>query len=125
MKRENPSKRMTFVAAVAACVGVLFVQPAFAAQTEISFQGTRAAVDNSPGNGAAGWVWVYGSSQLGSLGGSVGYRLWDGTEGELAAAKGKTASKSTNSSIKEFRACFMYQVDGFDLKSCSAWRSFG
>lgn len=125
MVKKKIAKRMAFVAASAAFAAVVVAQPASAAQVSAYYQGTHAAVDNSPGNGSAGWVWVYGSTQGTALSGSIDYRLWDGSSGSLTARTGQTQSRNTNSDIREFRACTNRTIDSFPVSSCGAWVSFG
>ncbi|MFF4796296.1 hypothetical protein ACFY2M_43200 [Streptomyces sp. NPDC001276] len=82
-------------------------------------------MDNSPGSGDPGWVWVYGSTESGATGGAIKYKLWDGTSGQLDANRGKTNSAGTNSAIKQFQACINFSTDGWSYQSCGAWVTFG
>ncbi|MFF4354834.1 hypothetical protein [Streptomyces sp. NPDC001530] len=58
MLRMKIIERAALVAASTAAAGVFLAQPAFAAQVDAYWHGTHAAVDNNPGSGSAGWVWV-------------------------------------------------------------------
>ncbi|MGW1530494.1 hypothetical protein [Streptomyces sp. NPDC002159] len=124
MHKGSISKKAALVAAAAAFVSVGFAQTASAGTSEVTYHGTHAQVDTAPGNGAAGWVWVYGSKESHATGGSIEYQLKDGTTHSLTAARGETASQNTNSGIKGFRACTNSYIDGYDIKSCSTWRYF-
>lgn len=125
MKQKRLAKRVAFVAAAVASAGAFLVQPASAAQVDAYFHGTHAAVDNNPGDGAAGWVWVYGSTESGTIGGSIQYQYWDGSIHELTVGRGATASRDTSSGIKGFRACTNNYIDGYDFQACGGWTYFG
>lgn len=125
MMKKRTAKRATFVAAAAAFAGAILATPASAAQVDAYYHGTHAAADNSPGSGAAGWVWVYGSTEAHATQGSVQYQLWDGSTGELTVDRGKSASRNTGSDVKAFRACYSIYVDGYDFPSCGSWVYFG
>lgn len=125
MPRKSLARKAALAAGMAAIAGALFAQPAFAAQSDVYYHGTHASADTSPGNGAPGWVWVYGSTESGSLGGSVNYQYWDGSTHKLSVGRGASASMNTSASIKGFQACWSYRVEGYDFESCSAWHYFG
>jgi hypothetical protein len=113
-------KRTAIVASVVALAGVLSAGPA-AAATSIKFHGTEAQVDNNPGNGAAGWVWVYGSTEYRVVEGFVEYKFDDGVVHVLRIGRGKSASRSTSSAIQSFRACTFRVIDGFPVNNCGEW----
>lgn len=66
-----------------------------------SYYGVQAQFDNSPGSGAASWVWVYG----GSGGGSVQYEGYDGVSHTLNVDAGQSASTEPNFDVWRIRAC--------------------
>ncbi|MBE8478402.1 hypothetical protein [Streptomyces justiciae] len=125
MLRKKNAKRAAFVAASAAFAGALLTQTAFAAQVDAYWHGTHAAVDNNPGSGSAGWVWVYGSTEYKATGGVIKYKLWDGSSGQLDANRGKTNSAGTGSDIRQFQACTNFYIDGYDYQTCGDWVTFG
>ena len=125
MRRTRITPRAAVVAVATAFACLLTAEPALAAQVTVSYHGTDAAADNSPGNGAAGWVWVHGSTEYKAVGGTIEYQHWDGTRGELSAGRGASASESLGKSVKGFRACIDSYVDGYDFRSCGSWSWFG
>ncbi|MFF4248792.1 hypothetical protein ACFYY2_30605 [Streptomyces sp. NPDC001822] len=120
------AKKVAVFAAAAACTGVMFAQPASATQTGLEYWGTQVAVDNNPGNGAKGWVWVYGTTHSETVGGAIVYQLFDGTTHELDAWGGQTASANTSGPIKGFKACFSdISPAGAWTNHCGNWRWLG
>jgi hypothetical protein len=114
--------KATMVAVTAALTGVLVAQPASAAQEDYYYNGTHAAVDNHPGNGAASWVWVYGSTIKGASGGTIQYQLTDLSGGGLSVGRGKTAYRNNRLPVRAFRACMDWNADGEYGQSCGSWR---
>lgn len=123
MKKTEFAAKAAATAAMAATLASLaFAQPAAAAQVNSSYGNTQAAIDNSPGNGAAGWVWVYTIATRGS----IEYQLWgDSTTWELVVPYGKSASRSTPSDVRGFRPCRWSIFEGVEYKSCGNWTYFG
>jgi hypothetical protein len=119
--KNRIAKKAAFVVAAAAFAGGLFTQPASAAQTDVYWWGTHAAVDNNPGNGAAGWVWVYGTTHEETVGGAIVYQLFDGKTYELDAWGGQSVSANTNTPIKGFKACFSDMYSGSWTNHCGNW----
>lgn len=113
------------MAAAAVSLGLMAVQPASAAQTDLYWWGTHAAVDNNPGNGAPGWVWVYGTTHAETSGGAIVYQLFDGKTYELDAWGGQTASAYTSTPVKGFKACYSDFISGSWTNHCSGWHWFG
>jgi hypothetical protein len=61
---EEEAREDGFVAAANCTSATFFAQPTLASQVAITWAGSEGAMDNDPGDGALGWVWIYGSPTL-------------------------------------------------------------
>lgn len=89
--------RSVGILAAAGAAALSFTQVASATPTSVhpetavsgSYYGVEAQWDNSPGDGAASWVWLYG----GDGGGHVNYQGYDsGQSGTLTANAGQAVT---------------------------------
>ncbi|GAA0357030.1 hypothetical protein GCM10009530_02800 [Microbispora corallina] len=124
MTSRKLARKAAYVAAAAAFAGALVAQPASAAQVTAKYRTVEVAVDNSPGNGAAGWVWVWAGAGDGTIRGTIEYQFSDGYVHSLSTGVGYSKSQSTSSKIKGFRACRTIRVEGYEIDSCGSWNYF-
>jgi hypothetical protein len=122
MSKNMLAKRAAFAAMATTFGYALFAQPASAQQVDAYLDETHVAVDNSPGNGAKGWVFVYAAA--GAWKGSIEYNLYDGSSGKLSADRGQSKDQNTASPIKGFRACNSV-LNPFPNKYCGDSKYFG
>ncbi|WP_143194354.1 hypothetical protein [Micromonospora sp. CB01531] len=122
MRKKWIAKKAAFIATAAAFMVALFSAPASAAAYDVYYYETHAQADNSPGNGAASWVWVYNGGGFGVVAGSVDYQLRDGSSGSLVVY-GSAASRSLNSDVRQIRACqeWVNYNTGLFYWTCSGW----
>ncbi|MFD1277850.1 hypothetical protein ACFQ51_55550 [Streptomyces kaempferi] len=86
------AKRLSVIAATVALAGGAAMQPASAAQLYTEYYGTQVRVDNDPGDGAASWIWVYGSTEQGATGTKVEILYSPTHTGVLGVGPGEAAA---------------------------------
>lgn len=95
--------------------------PSTMATAGIWWQGSKAEVDNNPGNGAAAWIWLYSAGGEGS---TVQYRTYDGAWGiNLYTRAGTSTSWNLGRDVWAFRLC-NHPDAAHQVYDCSGWVYF-
>jgi hypothetical protein len=129
MAKKNLAGMGAVVVAAACTAAALLAQPASAATATavtVTYHGIEVQVDNSPGNGAPGWVWVYAGPDDGYVpnkSGTIEYVLQNGQTGSLTVSVGNANSESTDSPVSQFQACAVWEIEDYPFESCSGWYS--
>lgn len=117
-------RRASVVAAVAAVTGVgLLASPASAAGATARLypSGAQAKFDNSPGNGAESWLWIYTGS---STKARANYVNRDGSSGWRELNWGQSYSSNSWNMDKDIARIQVCAWNTSYVWSCSSWESW-
>ncbi|MPY30200.1 hypothetical protein FNH09_02400 [Streptomyces adustus] len=87
--------------------------------------GSEGEVDNSPGNGAPGWIWVYAGSDYNSLdnaSATLEFQLADGSSGTYTVLKDKAGSTNLWSAVWAARLCITTAYKNH--YNCTEWHEY-
>jgi hypothetical protein len=121
-----------------AILGIMSFSPALpAAQAatgyKFTYEGSQGQVDNRPGNGKAGWAWVWDADPASSGSKFLGHyqsvelrvHLYNGTDDSIEDNSGSGHSKSWGSPVQRAQLCAYSGNSGNpQFINCGKWHYF-
>ncbi|MFJ6837909.1 hypothetical protein [Streptomyces sp. NPDC091209] len=119
MRNTRLAKRLSVITATVALAGIAAMQPASAAQLYLEFDGTQVQVDNDPGDGAASWIWEYGSTWNGATMSHVDIMYSNFSYGALEVQPGEAAAIDLRRDVQAVSVCTVFNGSNWQ---CTDWQ---